>query len=304
METSKQLFYIATKMAAASLLTGASFTASAVDIVDRTAYGTSAAGITSTVNAFRTALGSLNANGECTGPCVPGSGRREINWDGVSADFSSPNTLPGDFFNQPAGSPTARIRGINFSTSGTFEVSAASGTGVPVLFGNHVPGFALHFAAFSGEKIFGLNGTNVMEVRFSTPGDSSSTALVSGFGAVFTDIEVGTSTRLEFYNYSGDLIHSVFAPGSGVEDSQKTLSFAGTTFSAPVVAMVKIYAGNCDLSLRPSGCVDSVAMDDFIFGEPIAAVPEASTAAMLIGGLAVLTIGSRARRQRKPRSAA
>jgi hypothetical protein len=53
--------------------------------------------ITATLNAFRDALGTLNAN-------TPGSqagGRREINWDAVPAQFTNTNDFPADFFNQP-----------------------------------------------------------------------------------------------------------------------------------------------------------------------------------------------------------
>ena len=52
------------------------------------ASGPDAAAITPTVDAFRTDLGSLNAN-------VAGSfgtGRREINWDGVPANFFRPKS--------------------------------------------------------------------------------------------------------------------------------------------------------------------------------------------------------------------
>ena len=73
------------------------------------AAGTDAAGIQGSVDAFRTALGTLNPN-------VPGSfagGRREINWDGTPTGFSAPNPLPANFFN--ANSP----RGVEFATPGS-----------------------------------------------------------------------------------------------------------------------------------------------------------------------------------------
>ena|ERR1700730_6743753 len=84
------------------------------------ASGPDAAAITPTVNAFRTDLGTLNPN-------VAGSfgtGRREINWDGVPANFSAPNLLPNNFFN--VNSP----RGAVFSTPGIgVEVSANAADG-------------------------------------------------------------------------------------------------------------------------------------------------------------------------------
>ncbi|HEV2008081.1 MAG TPA: hypothetical protein VGQ88_05085, partial [Burkholderiales bacterium] len=50
------------------------------------ASGSNAASIQTTVDFFRASLGTLNAN---TAGSV-GSGRREINWDGVPDAFSAP----------------------------------------------------------------------------------------------------------------------------------------------------------------------------------------------------------------------
>ena len=91
-----------------------------------TATGAAPADIQATVDSFRTALGALNPN-------VAGSfgtGRREINWDGVPDGFSAPNSLPANFFN--SNSP----RGAVFSTSGSgFQVSSTAASGTPVEFG-------------------------------------------------------------------------------------------------------------------------------------------------------------------------
>src|SRR5215831_7508968 len=57
--------------------------------------GPDASAITPSVDAFRSDLGSLNPN--VTGSF--GTGRREINWDAVPANFSAPNLLPNNFFN-------------------------------------------------------------------------------------------------------------------------------------------------------------------------------------------------------------
>src|SRR5438094_262530 len=93
------------------------------------ASGANPAAIQTTVDAFRTQLGTLNAN-------VAGSfssGRREINWDGVPDAFSAPNNLPANFFN--VNSP----RGVVFSTSGIgFQVSGNAAV-APVRFDNINP---------------------------------------------------------------------------------------------------------------------------------------------------------------------
>src|SRR3954453_12084265 len=83
----------------------------------------SAAGnIQGQVDAFRAALGDpLNPN-------VPGSfgsGRREINWDGVPDALSAPNNLPPNFFNvnSPRGAVFAGP-GLGFRVSGNLTVGA------------------------------------------------------------------------------------------------------------------------------------------------------------------------------------
>src|SRR6266849_10534404 len=91
------------------------------------ASGANPAAIQATVDAFRTSLGTLNPN--VIGSF--GTGRREINWDGVPDALSAPSNLPANFFN--VNSP----RGVVFTTAGTgFEVSATVASGTPVEFGN------------------------------------------------------------------------------------------------------------------------------------------------------------------------
>ena len=57
--------------------------------------GANAAAITPTVDAFRTAMGALNPN--VVGSF--GTGRREINWDGVPDALAARNNFPANFFN-------------------------------------------------------------------------------------------------------------------------------------------------------------------------------------------------------------
>jgi hypothetical protein len=241
--------------------------------------GANAAAIQATVDAFRADLGVNNGLGPCAGSCAPGVGRREINWDAVPDAFSSggANPFPGNFFNLADGNPVGRVRGAQFSTSGTFEVSAdtdSDGDGNPgptaILFGNHLPENADDFAAFSAERIFGLVGTNEMDVTFAVPGSPATPALVRGFGAVFTDVELANAVRLDFFDANDALLHSAAAPAFPFTDpdSFKSFSFVGVTFANAEVSRVHIVNGGFDLNLQQFGLQDATAMDDFIYGEP------------------------------------
>ena len=280
--------------------------AQAVPVV-RTSAGQNAAAIQSTVDAFRADLGALNANGVCAGACVPGLGRREVNWDAVPDAFSSggANPFPGNFFNLDGAQAAGRVRGIQFTSTGQFEVSARAGnpTATALLFGNHNADNANQFAAFSAERIFGLVGTNTLDVRFSVPGSPGTSALVRGFGAVFTDAEIAGLTSLEFFDGEGNLLFdldsAVFPIPAGAGDTTKSFAFAGVSFNTAVVSRVRITSGDLDLNRLAFGAgLDIVAMDDFIFGEPIAAaqgVPEPGSLA-LAGAALLAVLGLRRRR--------
>src|SRR5262249_15121965 len=133
--------------------------ASAASVRSQAQVFTAAGDITPTVNAFRDALGALNAN-------LPGSrtgGRREINWDAVPAAFTDTNDFPVDFFNQPT---PGRARGTVFSTPGTgFRTSDNNFTDLD-------PDFAGQFVFFSPIRTFAPVGSNRMTVAFFVPGSN------------------------------------------------------------------------------------------------------------------------------------
>lgn len=271
----------------------------------RSAVGADAAAIQAAVDQYRADLGVNNGLGPCAGACVPGVGRREINWDAVPDAFSSggANAFPGNFFNLPTGSAAGRIRGAQFSTTGQFEVSADSdsdGDGNPgptaTLFGNRHVDNPDDFAAFSAERIFGLMGTNVMDVTFSIPGSPGTPATVRGFGAVFTDVELAGAVKLEYFDAGNTLLRSENVPPfvfTG-NDSGKSFSFLGVSFDTPSVARVRITNGGFDLALTQFGDNDAAAMDDFLYGEP---VPEPSTLALLAAAGATF-LAARSRRRK------
>src|SRR5438093_9319837 len=125
---------IASGLAAAGLTLVLNVTTTAAAPITFSASGSSPAGIQATVDAYRADLGPANPN--VAGSF--GSGRREINWDGVPDALSAPNNLPANFFN--VNSP----RGVVFATPGTgFQVSAnaVNPTSTPIQFGNIDPSY-------------------------------------------------------------------------------------------------------------------------------------------------------------------
>jgi hypothetical protein len=226
----------------------------------RSATGPSPASIQAAVDQFRTDLGGANNGVGGTSA----TGRREINWDGAPDAVSAPNNLPANFFN--ANSP----RGAVFSTPGTaFQLSAKTGNPslTPVLFGNINPTYPNTFQAFSPERLFAAIGSNITETTFFVPG-TTARASVSGFGAVFTDVDSATSTTIQFFDLAGFSLGTFAVPAS-LPGSQ-SLSFLGVSFNGTErVARVRITSGNTVLGPddNPPGA-DVVAMDDFIYGEP------------------------------------
>lgn len=251
-----------------------------------TTTGPDAASITAYINGFRNDIGPLNAN--VAGSF--GSGRREINWDGVPDAFAAPNNLPANFFN--VNSP----RGVVFSTPGTgFQVSAnaLNPTSTAVEFGNLDPSYPAQFTTFSTQKLFTALGSNITDVNFFVPG-STTPSWTNAFGAVFTDVDQGSLTSIQFFDLSNVWLGTVFAqPANG------GLSFIGLRFDAGErIGRVRITSG----SVAPGpgvvdvvGQQDVVVMDDFIYGEP-AGVPEPATWTLLGAGLALFGLRRRMRR--------
>ena len=231
------------------------------------ASGVNAAEIQPTVDTYRTALGTLNANVAGSFP----SGRREINWDGVPDALSAPNNLPANFFN--VNSP----RGVVFSTPGTgFQVSANSinPTSTPVEFGNINAAYPTYFATFSPQRLFTALGSNVVDVNFFVPG-SATPATTSGFGAVFTDVDLASTTSIQYFDAGGSSLGTFFVP-AGIGGSE-SLSFRGVLFNAGErVGRVRITSGNAALGPVETS-IDLVVMDDFIYAEPQGAVTPTPT---------------------------
>ncbi|MBC7470550.1 MAG: PEP-CTERM sorting domain-containing protein [Ramlibacter sp.] len=249
------------------------------------AAGANAAAITPTRDAFRTAVGGgsvAGANGSFGGL------RREINWDGVPDASADPNPLAANFFN------VTSPRGVVFSTPGTgFMVSASVGGATPTLFG-----FGNDFQTFSSQRLFTAINSNITDVRFFVPGTSQA-ASTTAFGLIFVDVEVGGLSKLDFFDDSDVLIYTrdVLVAGN------QGLSFLGATVTGGNIARVRITAGQNTIVANgqlgnPND--DVVVMDDFLFAEPLRAVPEPSSALLVLGALAGVGVLARRRRSAAP----
>jgi hypothetical protein len=200
---------------------------------------------------FRASLGDPN---NLVVPGEQATGRREINWDGVSGTVLNVDSFPGDFF---------RARGQLFTTVGTgFRVSDNA-------LADLNPAYASQFAAFSQPKIFIPVGSRALTVHFVVAG-STTPAQVNGFGVVFSDVDRAHSANLAFFDKRGRLLREVDAP---VRSDGAGFSFVGVTFNSPIVARVRILSGQARITGRNEdisahGRADLVAMDDFISGEP------------------------------------
>src|SRR5439155_879065 len=174
-----------------------------------------------------------------------GSGRREINWDGVPDAFSAPNLLPPNFFN--VNSP----RGVTFGTPGTgFEVSAnaSNPTSTPVQFGDINAIYPQIFEPFSAQRLFTAIGSNIVDVNFFIPG-TTIPGQTNGFGAVFSDVDLADTTSLTFFDINGNLLGSWFVPNIA---GDQTFAFLGVIFDDPIISRVRITNGNAALASSTS----------------------------------------------------
>jgi hypothetical protein len=216
--------------------------------------------IQDTVDNFRAALGDPN-NGNAAGTI---GGRREINWDGGSTTNFDTTAIAGTTFNG-----FLNTRGAQFTTPGKGFVQAPPTALDPLSFG-----------VFSLQRIFSPIGSNITDVSFFIPGTNGSVpATVSGFGAIFTDVNRNDSTSkttLEFFDLSNNLIFNEAVPPGDVDVSKQSLSFLGAIGDAgEEIYRVRITTGTTPFDL--------VAMDDFIYAEP-KTVPET-------GGIGLIGLG-------------
>lgn len=222
------------------------------DPVIRQATGANAAAIQAAVDTFRNDVGNPN---NVTPPIQPG-GRREINWDGGGAGANA------QIFQNPQ--TNFQARGAIFTTPGT----AMEQSGQPLAeFGEINANYPGYFAPFSSPRLFSPLNSNIVDVHFFVPGTNDVRAAVTGFGAVFTDVDLETSTKMEFFAPDNTLLWEGFVPYYAGSES---LSFLGVSFNeGELVGWVRITSGNAALGPDETGTIDLVVMDDFIYSEPV-----------------------------------
>ena len=256
----------------------------AADPVVRSGTAENAAGLQGIVDQFRVDVsrgGGVNAPG--AEPPAPGVGRREINWDAAALDaFASPGLMPGDFFNRVS------RRGALLTTDGEgFTVSRRNAGGdlsdPSLRFGDVQAQYNSEFQVFSQQRLFATRGSLVYDTTFFIPTFPQARATVSGFGAVFCDVDLDNSTLVELFDASDRLIFS-----RNVSNRDKGLSFLGASFTdGTQIGRVRVTTGNALFGsldgVDDSGLFhDVVVLDDFIYGEP---VPAPGVLAVGVAGL-------------------
>jgi hypothetical protein len=233
--------------------------------------GADASAIQDTVDAFRNAMGGAN-NGNVAGPVA--TGRREINWDGGGATAPVLTNMPHDLFKGN--------RGAFFGPDST--IFSISGQPNPE-FGNINSTYPDNFTTFSSPRLFSPTNSLVTEQTFFVPGTNLN-ATTTAFGAVFTDVDLPNTTTIQYFDLNGASLGQFFVP-----TANNGLSFLGVSFNAgELVSRISITTGNTILGPNEIGNIDVVVMDDLVYAEPQAIIPEPSSMLLLGTGLLALWV--------------
>lgn len=194
--------------------------------------------------------------------------RVQIVWDNPAVPFD----FPGDFFDKTV------TFGINFKAKGgSFAVSnPATPPPEDDRFSSILPvAQARTFKTFSAPRLFTPIKGNKVFVDFKVPG-SDIAAGVTGYGAMFVDVDEARKTSMKYFDRNGCLIARVEA-----QALDKGLSFAGITVLdprnpgklLPVIARVEMKLGDISVERFTNTWTgrertDLVVVDDLLYGEP------------------------------------
>ena len=128
------------------------------------------------------------------------------------------------------------------------------------------------FQTFSPPRLFTPLFHNFATARFSVPGPHGAPAEVSGFGAIFTDVDRAHTTSITYTDRNGCLIGKVNIPprSRGLSfGALKVLRRDGHRVRAAIYE-VKLQFGNEAIVNQhgDEGHGDIVVADDFFYGEP------------------------------------
>ena len=242
-------------LAAAAMIMGCSSDKSPMQPVQgpQATVITATGDIAAKVADFRTLLGDP-ANGGTPGQQP--AGRREVNWDGAGArPFNNQDHFPPDFFNN-------NVKAGLLYDGASFRNDSS-------LFAEINPTYANEFKPFSPKVMFSAIGTNVFEALFHVAG-AATPAGVTGFGVVFSDVDVDNTSSVELFDKDGHSLGRYVAPR---RSDANGLSFVGVKYDAAIVARVKITCGGGALAagvndISAGGTLDLVVVDNVIYGEP------------------------------------
>jgi hypothetical protein len=198
-----------------------------------------------------------------------------VTWDDVPDSLATPRPFFDgfDFYN------TLSPRGLLLRATPVLEgqdpnglqvsANASNPASTPVLFGNINPALPSYFAAFSPQRIFRLfplYKEPIVFISFKVPGTSTS-ATVSGFGAVFTDVNLTGSTRLTFIDLNNGSLGTFTVPAAS---GHQTVSFFGVVFPGAHISSVDIQIGTPPVwnTAMEDATHDIVALDDLVYAEP------------------------------------
>lgn len=232
-----------------------------------TATSHNAYGLTSAVEKFQKLLGGEN-NVDALGPLKEGF--RAINWDGAGVPFD----MPFDFFN------TDVPRGALFFAKG--QKFAVSNPAKPPpkddRFSSLNKAASRDFITFSPKRLFTPVKDNKLVQKFVIPGDKKR-ASVSGYGAVFVDVDKKDTTFMKFTDKHGCPIATIYIPPKskglsfvGIKVFKKIVRGRAFSVKAPI-AKVAFKLGNKAI-VKKYGykynkyANDVVVLDDLFYGEP------------------------------------
>lgn len=229
-----------------------------------TAHGSR--GLQDIVSKYREELGGIDNLNEA-GPLD--DGHRSINWDAAAVPFD----MPFDFFDRTVTRGAVfKAKGKKFAVSNP-AMAPPEDDRFSSLLTRRV---SRQFRRFSRERLFTPVLRNKFSVIFNVPAQRKR-ATTTGFGAVYTDVDLKFATKMKFFDRRGCLIAKLAVP-----PKSRGLSFAGIVVLdphnpyklIPAVAKVVVRLGNISVDdfqhghLKPHVKNDLVVVDDLVYGEP------------------------------------